>query len=179
VDEKADLEESEGPSGRQVTRTPSCSVPFAKIKRGERQRWIDDVDVAMNIRMEGGKPVPSRIVILSYAGTDWVRQLEEIDWDQTLAWAITQEATNQRSDPDVAALISPYRRKDTPDLLSIHEEVTRSLRTAQRKNGVTAERLEEVLRLYDKHGIEGVMQATGKSRSYAYQLLARARKELR
>jgi hypothetical protein len=178
VDKKADLEESEGPSGRQVTWTSSRSVPFAKIRRGEKQRWIGDVDVAMNIRMEGGEPVPYQIVIFSYAGTDTVKQLEEIDWGQTLAWAITQEATHQRGDPDVAALLSAYGREGT-DPLSIHEEVTRSLRTAQRKNGVTAERLEEVLRLYDEHGIEGVMQATGKSRSYAYQLLARARKELR
>jgi hypothetical protein len=132
----------------------------------------------MNIRVEDGKAVPYQVVIFSYAGADTVERLEEIDWHKTLAWAVTQEATDQRSDPDVAALLSDYSREHA-NMLSVHAKVSKTLRTAQRKNGVTVDRLQRVLELFEAGGIEAVTKETGKSRAYAYQLLNRARKELR
>jgi hypothetical protein len=52
-------------------------------------------------------------------------------------------------------------------------------RVAFRKNAVTVERLERVLDLFQRYGVEGVQELTvdGRrlSRSYAYQLVTRAR----
>jgi hypothetical protein len=144
-----------------------------------------------DIEMRGKKPKLTRLHLdavsptsswdgVDLAAVDWERSLHEAAFVEAARWRLnTYFPEEQRRRQDKYGRLRPEQWEQVwPGIEQGRDEVHRALRTAQRKNGVTLERLAEVLRLYDEHGIDAVIEQTGKSRSYAYQLLARARKEL-
>ncbi len=174
---KVDRDDKPDPQGSDLPETwPSYrSVP--RSKHGPTDQitgWVSDIDVAMRFKLFDGKPRPVYIEIhdLGPDGIDIDNGLDSIDWTATIAWRILQETLDRQLGPEVVDRMPPG------ELVEKRREAERDLRVKRRKNGVTPERLAEVLRLYEEHGIEAVVEETGKSRSYAYQLVARAKEEL-
>jgi hypothetical protein len=175
VSEKEDLVQLEGPGGWKVPHR-WVDPSFPVLIRDGRDRPVGLlVHASAELEMHGTRAVFQDLHLDPLlAGGFTAEDLANVDWDLSITEAIWAKAAEVRLKASGAPL--PYK---IPSSGAEREQVHRAVRTAQRKNGVTTERLEEVLRVHDAEGIEGVMQATGKSRSYSYQLLNRARKELR
>ncbi len=147
-------------------------------------------EVSADIEMEDGVPRITNLRVEGFRpGTVYAKDLAKVDWVRSLDEEVLIEAATQR-----LKSYGPRERLEwnkvferstgewTQQISQRDDEIRRTLRTARRKNGVTAERLEDVLRLYDEGGIEAVQKKAKKgqelSRSYAYQLLNRGRKEI-
>jgi hypothetical protein len=177
VTENEDLVPLEGPGDWKVRRQWTWTRGVPRSKSGGRvdewDAWVHDADVAMKVHMVGTEARPTYIEIHPLGEDLTVELLNDIDWAATMNWVVLWEAMEQRMGEADADLVSRSQRT------RYHDSIEWSMKLARRKNGVTKERLTEVLQLYEAGGIEAVTEKTGKSRSYAYQLLARARKEIK
>ena len=175
--ENEDLVTLEGGQWRVPQRwTSPRTVPRSKQGSFEDfEGWVSELDISMSVEMEGTNPIPGEIHIFPlYPGAATKERIESIDWAATIDWIVLHKAMEVRLGP--VEWVPPEEQEH------FQKGVQQALRTARRKNGVTVERLQEVLRLYDEGGIQAVQKKVKKgeelSRSYAYQLLNRARKEI-
>jgi hypothetical protein len=184
MDDKQDVVRLAGPGDWKVRRRWHAGIFVLFTKDGT---LMPGAEASADIEMEGTVARATSIHLEGFhPGSIHFDDLAEVDWERSVEETVLIEAANQR-----LRSMSPaeqHAREEAVRDLSPHEltrriergseEVRRAVRAANRKNGVTRERLEEVIRLFDEGGIEAVTKELSRSRSYAYQLLARAREEL-
>ena len=181
MDENEDLVPLEGPGNWVVPRRWHGPIPL----NDRKGRVVSGMIAIGDVEMDGSGP---RLVDLQIHRTGpgigfSAEDLANIDWQGALLDAVYMRAAQWRLRGADRWLSGSGADEEWEEIVAGREQIHRAARTATRKNGVTPERLARVVELYEtKGGIEAVqenaIEGRKLSRSYAYQLLARARKEL-
>lgn len=129
--------------------------------------------LVVTVIMVGTRPTagPVRITPQGVDGID-VDDLARIDWRAVLRTLVQIKAIQLGgwlAFDDLGATMRQFRER--------RDKAGRAARSSLRRNAVTPEDLAEIVRLVDAEGVSATVEKTGKSRSYIYKLLARAREE--